>query len=344
MTKTLMIGLTPPLEGGSERHIYELSSRIEDGTVLTQRLSLCKNKIELPIISNKTFIRNTSFFISSLFYTFILLLTPRKKYKTIHIHENLLYFLAPLLKLRYKVIITIHGIKGFNFYDNKFLWALFKQPLKFADIIIAVNPIDKKVLEKEFKKVIYIPNGVDLTQYGLKIKTENKIAFIGRIHEQKGIIYLLQAFQEINKKYPKFKLEIIGEINEYAKELQKKFPNKNIIWRGYLSDRKEITRALKSSYCIALPSVWEGLPLTLFEALASSRPVVLSDIPAFKTIIKSEAQFFKAKNSKDLESKIISLIKNEKISRDFGKKGKKLSEKYDWDNIAKTLEKVYKNE
>ncbi len=341
--KTLMIGLTPPLEGGSERVIYELSSRT-NSVVLTQKNSICKNKIGLPIIYKPQLAKSFSFLFSSFVYAFFLLFTFRKKYDIIHIHENLLYFLVPMLKFRYKVLVTIHGIKGFKFHDNKYLWFIFRIPLKFADHIIAVNLEDKKELDKEFSNVTYIPNGVDLSLYEtISIRTSKKISFIGRVHEQKGIIYLLQAFDLIKEKYPDFKLEIIGKIDEYAKELQKKYPDKRITWKGFLTERADIVKSLKSAYCIVLPSLWEGLPLTLFESLASSRPVIVSDIQAFKSVIKDQALFFKVKNPKDLADKISSLIDNKNQASSLARKGKILSKDYDWNEIAKKTMNLYKN-
>jgi hypothetical protein len=53
-----MIGLTPPLEGGSERHIYEFSSRINNCEVLTQKGSICKRKIEIPIFHKPLILKN----------------------------------------------------------------------------------------------------------------------------------------------------------------------------------------------------------------------------------------------------------------------------------------------
>jgi glycosyltransferase involved in cell wall biosynthesis len=340
MKKTLMIGLTPPLEGGSERHIYEVSSRLKCA-VLTQNESICKNKIELPIIGSG-YVKNFSFLLSSLVYAIYLLVKPKKEYDTIHIHENLLYLLIPLLSMRYKVVVTVHGIKGFKFYDNKKIWAIFKWFLRFAEKIIAVNIEDKKELEKYFKKVIYIPNGVDLSIYGkVKQKIENKIGFIGRVHEQKGIVYLIEAFQKIKPKFPGLMLEIIGKVDEYGLELKKKYNDNRIVWRGFLGDRDEIAKSLKSAYLIALPSLWEGLPLVLFEALASDRPVIVSNIPAYKSVIKDEAVFCKVKNSDDLAKKIEMLLKNKKLADKYGKRGFELSKKYDWDEIAKMLEKAY---
>lgn len=342
MKKTLMIGLTPPLEGGSERHIYEMSSRMPNVTVLTQRGSICPKKISLPILKKPTLIRNISFMLVSFLYSIVLILTPKKKYHLIHIHENLLYFLAPFLSSRYRLIITVHGIRGFSFYDNPALWKIFKQFLKFADVLVAVNKEDQKALKKEFDKVIYLPNGVDLSCYEkINPPVEKKIVFIGRIHEQKGIIYLLQAFEEFSKKHPQWDLEIIGEINSYAKILQTKFNNPHILWKGYLGNRNEIVKSLKSAYCIILPSLWEGLPLTLFESLASGRPVVLSDIPAFKSVIKDESIFFKSKDSSDLRKKIDSITENVKRAEMLGQKGLSLSKRYDWTSIVSQLQREY---
>lgn len=346
MKSVLMIGLTPPLEGGSERHIFELSKRLENVDVLTQKGSSCERKIELPVCGKSTFIRNISFFISCCIYSIKLLLI--KRYDTIHIHENLLYLLIPLLKLRYEVIVTVHGLKGFKFHDKKYLWFFFVICLGYADKMIVVSPQDSLRLRNAY----YIPNGVDMSLYQDKTKVFKKITYIGRIHKQKGLIDLLEAFTRFNKNYGEFKLEIIGEINDYAKELMEwqrnlanyyakeiqelqsdtfHEPESNVIWRGYVSDRKEIAKSLKSACCIVLPSLWEGLPLTLFEALASGRPVIVSDIDAFKSIIENnEAVFFEAGNSQDLEEQIEKVILHNQI----GNKGKGLAEQYDWNLIA----------
>ena len=194
------MGLTPPLEGGSERHIYELAVRNKNAVVLTQKGSDCLNKIELPVMNISSFLRNISFFMMCLLYSLKLLLV--KKYDLIHIHDNLLYFLVPLLKLRYKVIVTIHGITGFHFYENKRLWFFFSTSLRFATHLISVSVNDKKLLDQTFKHVSYIPNGVDTGLYStFKVPVEKKITFLGRIHEQKGLTYLLEAFTSFKKKY-----------------------------------------------------------------------------------------------------------------------------------------------
>jgi len=323
--KSLMIGISPPEQGGSQRHIYEIASRLK-ADLLTQKGSSYKGKkIEIPVLNKSTFLRNISFMIFS--FPAILALIFKKRHDIIHLHENFLYFYIPLLSLRYKVVTTVHGCKGFKFFDNKLLWQVYKSALKFSNRIIAVSMEDEKILKHYFRKVVYIPNGVDNSLYRNKIKVEKKIIFIGRIHAQKGIYYLLKAFEEIKDKLSEFKLEIIGKgEKEYETKLKEEFNDKRLIWRGFISDRKVIAESLQSAYMICLPSLWEGLPLTLFEALASSRPVIASNLDVFRTIVQNNksAVLFEPENVKELENAILYLAKNKKIAKKIGEEGKKL--------------------
>jgi glycosyltransferase involved in cell wall biosynthesis len=344
--RVLIMGLTPPLEGGSQRHIYEISSRIKDSTVLTQRGSACKNPVALTSTLENGFLTNISFFLSSLIYSLFLLITPKKKYDIIHIHENLLYLLAPFLKLRYEVIITVHGIVGFKFFENKFLWFFFRTSLKSAQKVISVSLADKPILEGILGSVKYIPNGVNLETYkDISPKIKKQITFASRIHEQKGIEYLLQAFHGISRKFPDYKLQIIGNTNTPLYNILKnKYKNKKIIWRGFISDRRELFTALASSEIIAAPSLWEALPWpALLEGLGSGRPVVASDLNGMRLIFKDKENILliPPKNPKALSHALTYLIKNKTKAKEQGKAGKKLSEKYTWQNIAKEIHKFY---
>ncbi|MBI2498674.1 glycosyltransferase family 4 protein [Candidatus Woesearchaeota archaeon] len=342
MLKTLMIGLTPPLEGGSERHIFEVSSRLKNVTVLTQRWSLCEDKIEINLIKTKiSYLKSLFFFIS------IFLKIPRiflSKFKVVHIHENYLFLFLPIFKIKFKTVATIHGIKGFKFYDNKFLWFIFKNFLKFSDKIIVVSLADREILKKEFNNMTYIPNGVDTKIYKeIKVRVSNKITFVGRIHEQKGIIYLLKAFYEIKDKIPNFRLEIIGNINDYAKELMNEFSDSKILWRGFILDRKELFQELVSSYILVYPSLWEALPWpALLEGLASGRPVISSNLNGMRNIFsdKEDLLLFEPGSYNELGKKLLKLVNDENFANFIGMNGKNKAKEYDWDIIAKKVSVV----
>ncbi len=334
-----MMGLTPPLEGGSERHIWEISSRIKGCRVFTQRGTICKNSVEVPLIEKPVFLRNVMFFFMSLIYAIWLVACPWKKYDIIHIHENLLYVLAVILRIRYKIFITVHGITGFKFYENKVLWFFFGNSLRFCNKVISVSMADKKLLGKILGNVVYIPNGVDIELYKkIKEKTENKITFLGRIHEQKGVLYLLVAFEKISKKFKNYKLEIIGN-NEgsYYEMLASEFKNPKIIWKGFVSDRKKIFSSLASSEVIVYPSLWEALPWpALLEGLGSGRPVIASKLEGMGDVFKNGENIILVpmRNPKKIREAIEMILLDRKKGDRIGRAGAKKANEFSWDAIA----------
>jgi len=235
-------------------------------------------------------------------------------------------------------------MKGFKYYDWKPAWMFFKNHLNKANFLIAVSESDHDILTKEFpdNHTVFIPNGVDLSLYGGSAKVEKKITYIGRIHSQKGLDYLFRAFCEYIT-LPQWRLEIIGGENEYSKKLKEMYKSKRIIWRGYVSDRKKIAQMLSSSYAICLPSLWEGSPLTLFEALASGRPVVATDIGAFSSVLtdKKNGMLCRTENEVDIAEALAFLIKDKSYAKTMGKRGQEIAKRHDWKEIAKLTGMVY---
>jgi len=343
--KVLMMGITAPEEGGSERHIYEISSRIKNSAVLTQKGSICRNKIELPVIKGSSFLRNISFALMCYLYS-LKLLFCKKEFDAIHIHENLLYFLAPILKCRYEIITTVHGFQGFKFYDKKYLWFFFRWALLKSDKVITHGFYETELLKKIHKNVRNIPDGVDISIYkNLKPKIEKKISFTGRIHEQKGISYLLDAFEIVSRQFSDYKLEIIAKKNDLYEDLKSKHKNKNIIWKGFILDRKQLFKEIASSEILVYPSVWEALPWpALLEGLASGRPVIASALYGLNKVFKNEKEILLAqpKNSKDMVNKIIYLLKNKKMANKMGGAAReKIFKNYNLDIVSRQINEYY---
>ncbi|VVB80282.1 D-inositol-3-phosphate glycosyltransferase [uncultured archaeon] len=348
MKKILMMGFTPPEEGGSERHIYEISSRMSDAVVFTQKGSLCRNKIEVSTLNYGPILRNTSFLFMSLLFAIYLLIAPKKKYESIHIHENLLYFLAPILRLRYYVVITIHGITGFKFYDHKLLWFFFRSSLRCANKVISVSLADKELLDVELKKVEYIPNGVDLSVYELigEQKIKKEITFVGRIHEQKGVETLVKAFELVSKFFPEYTLKIIGKKEgNYYEKLRSKYVNKKIVWKGFILDREKLFTEIASSEILVCPSLWEALPWPgLLENLGSGRPVIASSLKGMDKIFRDKKDILLVKplDVDALSTAMNFLIKHKNVASSIGNNGGRRAEDYRWEIIATKVHRVYK--
>ncbi len=123
---------------------------------------------------------------------------------------------------------------------------------------------------------------------------------IGRLVPVKGHIYLLQALQQLQSKYPQIKLVIVGdgrlqaELQDYieANNLQQ-----SVILTGKIFNALEIIRAFE---CFVLSSLSEGLPLVLLEAMIAKVPIIATDVGGVASVVKQHGYLVSAKDSNAL--------------------------------------------
>jgi len=148
-------------------------------------------------------------------------------------------------------------------------------------------------------KIVTIPNGIDGSRFGIAIDREAKRRELGisrdgpilglavRLSEQKGITYLLQALPQILRRHPRTTLLIAGD-GELKESLQREAAalglTDHVVFCGA---RKDIPELLKLLDVYVLPSLWEGLPMVVLEAMAAGCPVVATDVGGTSTAIVS---------------------------------------------------------
>lgn len=148
-------------------------------------------------------------------------------------------------------------------------------------------------------RIVTIPNGIDVTRFrnsaddpGLReelgIPDRAKvIGSIGRLTEQKGMEYLINAFGDISKRYPDAFLVIVGD-GELRASLEERAVKNNIDGKVLFTGiRDDIPRMLGMFDIFVLPSLWEGQPITIMEAMASGRPIVATDVGGNGEILRS---------------------------------------------------------
>jgi len=189
--------------------------------------------------------------------------------------------------------------------------------------------IDKSRISNEKISVIY--NGVNIKSqdnaYGqnvkvpLTIQNEDRILMtVGRLHEQKGHCYLIQAISKVRKEFPKVKLLVTGEGEEEnnLKKLVKSLDLTNeVIFAGLSSDIEEI---LPMAELFILPSLWEGLPNALLEAMAAGKPVVATKVGGIpEIVVHGETGILIPPRDHDaLAIAIIDLLQNRLKAKDMG--------------------------
>ena len=132
--------------------------------------------------------------------------------------------------------------------------------------------------------------------------------YLGRIIKDKGIKEYLKAIANIKIDFPNINFIFVGKINTNNKELTNlfnQFIKKNfIIFKSEINDVRD---ELYNCDCVVLPSYREGLSKTLLEASAIGRPMLVSDVPGCKDIVKDgfNGLLFKPKNYKSLQNTLL---------------------------------------
>jgi len=162
--------------------------------------------------------------------------------------------------------------------------------------------------------------------------------------EQKGVNYLLQAVDKVVESAPNAKFLIVGggpldeSLRNQASQLKH---SDSVVFAGWRQDIHQIMTAID---VFVLPSLWEGLPMVLLEAMASARPVVVTDVADNLNVVgQGEAGYVvPPKDTKALEEAILKLALNEDDIQSMGKAAlARYESQYTVDKMVQGYEKVY---
>jgi len=207
-------------------------------------------------------------------------------------------------------------------------------------------------------KILVIPNGVDAIRFAPQKKSEKIcnelsiegkdmiIGFVGRLVPAKGIEYLIEAASYLKKQYQNLKLIIVGDgyladsLRQKALELGM---NNIVIFTG---ERRDIPDILSCISIFVMPSLAEGLPNSLLEAMAMGKPVVATEVGGTAEIVKHDVNglLVPPGNSKSLAEAITLLLENTSLSANIGQTARDfISQNYGIETIARKWESLYKS-
>ena len=345
MTTIAVIGTRgfPGIQGGVEAHSYHLYTHMDDVHVrlyrrrayLTEQSSQTFPDIEyvdLPSTRIKGF---EAVWHTLLSVVHILFHRP----DVVHIHNIGPGMFAPLLRLAgLPVVLTYHSP---NYEHDKWSaparWLLRqceKLSLRFSNRVIFVN---KYQMEKcgALDKSVFIPNGIDavtrsdatsfLEQHAIR-RGEYLLA-VGRLTPEKGLEYLIEAATRL----PQVAQVVIAGASDhdsaYRDQLEKLDTGKKVVFTGFTTG-EDLRQLYSHARAFVLPSVNEGFPMVLLEAMAYGLPILCSDIPGTRQVDLSEQDYFKVKDVDSLCAAISHLLDgpNEPQRYDLTS--------YNWDTIA----------
>jgi len=231
------------------------------------------------------------------------------------------------------VINNIAGVgKAFSSNNKIFVWLienLFRFSLSSSNKVLFQNDDDmgnflnKKITKREISE--RIPgSGVDLSTFKhFQKETSSTISFlfVGRLLNQKGINEFLLASNKILNSFSDTKIVIVGEHEkenqDYIKydQLEELTKNENIHYLGAVNPDK-MPSIINESDCVVLPSYYrEGVPRSLLEAAAMSKPIITTENVGCKEVVDEGINGYKCE-IKNVECLIQSMTKLIQMNKD----------------------------
>jgi len=279
----------------------------------------------------------------------------KKNIDLIHANTRVTQVLACLLS-RFSGVPFISTCHGF------FKKRLFRKILPcWGEKIIAISEQVKVHLEKDFKvspeNIRLIHNGIDIDKFtadSLQVTAVLKqqiglqdgpvIGIIARLSEVKGHVYLIQAMKIVLEKIPAAQLVIVGEgriKDDLARLSRGQGTEKNIFFVPNMPDTRDILLLID---LFVLPSLKEGLGLSLMEAMSMGKAVIGSDIGGIKSLIQQRVNgiLVEPAEPEALALAMIELLQD-KVKRElFGQRAREfIVGNFSQDKMVSQTERVY---
>lgn len=179
----------------------------------------------------------------------------------------------------------------------------------------------------------------------LDIPTDAPLAgVVGRLTEQKGHTYLLDAFAAVVRELPSARLLVVGD-GELHLALERQAArlrlDDSVTFTGHRADVPRIMMALD---VLVVPSLWEGFGLVLLEAMAAGKPIVASCVSAIPEIVADgeTGLLVPPGDPRSLAQALLQMLRAPELGRRMGRKGRaQLAREFGVEKMVRATERIY---
>ena len=252
-------------------------------------------------------------------------------------------------KLSIKSIYTAHG---FHFFKGAPLlnWLIYypieKWLSRYTDGIIAINHEDYDVVKSwKWVKSYYIPGvGIETDRFGSKQDDKNflpiKFISIGELNKNKNLAYVIKHVADLNMPF-EYSIAGRGLLTEaYTALIEDSGQSEKIKLLGFIDD---IPKLLSSQDIFVMPSLREGLPVALMEAMAAGLPILASDIRGIRDLVVKDLGgfLFDLRKPSEFIDKLTILIDNPDLRAQMSQHNQKKAKDYDITKIREQMKLIY---
>jgi len=282
----------------------------------------------------------------------------------IHTNSSIINSILATWGKNIPMVHTYHGI-GWGKKD-RIVYRFFMKK-RFKKIVAVSNAVKqdiKKTIGIEESKIEVIYNGIEIEKFRVNPTTKKSpdndskavnLLFLGRLVNSKDPLTLLEAFKFLN--FENVKLFIVGDgpLMKQLKEFVVKHNLKEqVVFLGAINN-DEVPQILWDTDVFVMSSLSEGLSISLIEALAAAKPLILSNILSFQeTLGLHDLKFvnnfavtkfgtiFKSGNSRGLANAINWMIENRDKWPEFSKNSYERAKDFSISKTVQEYERIYK--
>jgi len=362
-----------PILSGVQKAMYDILIRLDrskyDITVLCQsegELTEALKRQQIRYIIFNELKREINPYFDILACVKLYRILRREKIDLIHTHSSKPGFIGRLAAKAAGIKCIVHTVQGFAFHEqsSKLSVLLFGMMERIAglasDRVIIVNDKDRLVADQmrlvPLKKLTTIYNGIDVEFINSKARDVSLEALIGvkkngalvgmvaRLWKQKSPQDFIRSIPVVVREIPSARYLVIGdgplqvELLELSRDLG---IQDHVTFLGWRTDVQDIVKQLD---VMVLTSLWEGLPLTLLEGMALSKPIVATDIKGNNELVVHEVTGFLAspRDFQKIGEYTLRLLKNKPLARSMGEQAyNRVREKFDIRNIVDQINSEY---
>ncbi len=280
-------------------------------------------------------------------------LMQEEGFSLVHCHTPIGGVLARIATHATKTAEVIYTAHGFHFYKGAPLlnW-LFYYPVekwlsKYTDVLITINEEDYQLAQKKFraKRTECVPGvGIDVEKFQTSRKTMSKesilLLSVGELNKNKNHKMMLQVLAKMNNKNIHYWIAGHGELKEELESLIIQLGlEQQVKLLGYQND---IMDCYRMADIYVLPSLREGLNISIMEAMASGLPVICNNIRGNQDlIIQNEGGYLVNNDYPEYVDAIERLSNDFALRRKMGDYNLQRVRNFEYQKVQSCMEKIY---